>query len=135
MYLIINTTIKDTIQLILIKNQLDYIENSWNTPKEQSEKLLFLIDKFFKQNKILLKNIKGIAVVNGPGAFSSLRLACTTANTLVFCLKIPVIGVKIKEYQDIDKLIRISIKELQKEAKFKLTKQIIPYYNKEPNIT
>lgn len=135
MYLVINTVIKDHIQLLLIKNQSDYIDGFWHVARKQSEKLLDLIGKFFKQNKVLLKNIKGISVVNGPGAFSSLRLACATANTIAFCLKIPVISVKLKEYNNIDKLVNQSIKKLQKEAKFKVLNQVMPYYGSKPNIT
>ena len=135
MLLILNTTIKDRIQLFLVKSQSIYVESTWSAPKQQSEKLLDLINKFLNQNKIKLTNLKGISVVIGPGAFSSLRLACITGNTLAYCLKIPIIGVKIQEYNDIDQLIKISQKKLQNEAGFRLNKQIQPFYGKEPNIT
>ncbi len=50
------------------------------------------LEKFLISRKLSLKNIKCLGVVMGAGRFTATRLAVTFANTLAFCLKIPVIG-------------------------------------------
>src|SRR3989338_1439442 len=43
--------------------------------------------------------LTSIAVVNGPGSYTSLRTLTTLANTLAFALKIPVVGLEQTEKQ------------------------------------
>ncbi len=106
------------------------------------------INKPFKQTELLLRNIaklvdikktKGIVVNQGPGEFSALRIGVATANALSFALAVPIIGVCLKkdtEWSEKDKieyLWRQGENKLNKNLKTK--KIILPYYDKEPNIT
>ena len=134
MYLFIDTSERDRINLTLF-GQKKNINESFATPKSQSEKLLFLINQFLSENKINLKAIKGIAVVNKGGSFSSVRLACAAANSLAFCLKIPIVSVKINKRENVSNILKNSEKRLKKLSVFNLNKLVLPEYDKAPNIT
>jgi|SRR3989344_4526802 len=97
-----------------------------------SEELLKNIDVFLKINTLSLRSLRGIAVVSGPGGFSSLRTGITCANTLAWALKIPVFGVEQSEIEVSEKgLADILFKKLKK---VKLGIFVEPLYGKEPNI-
>lgn len=100
---------------------------------QQSELLLFEIDKLIQKNKL-----KNIIVVSGPGAFSGLRIGIATANALAYALKIPVVGVELKKSwlklkpQDlVEKVWKQGIEKLQNH---KVNDFVLPYYDQEPNI-
>jgi len=99
---------------------------------EQSEKLLPLIDKLLKKNKIMLDDLSGIIVVSGPGGFTSVRIGAVTANTLGFVLDIPVAGVPKSEGATIQKLVEAGLKKLKE---VKVGEIVLPFYGAEPNIT
>lgn len=134
MYLYIKTTEKDLIHLALF-GQKKNLNKSFSTPRSQSEQLLFLINQFLLENKTNLKAIKGIAVANKGGSFSSIRLACAVANSLAFCLKIPIVSVKMNEHENVANLMTNSEKRLKKASVFNLNKLVMPEYDRAPNIT
>ncbi|TSC95849.1 MAG: putative protease [Parcubacteria group bacterium Athens1014_10] len=116
----------------------------------ETEKLLLVIDKLLKNNKIKIKphrifssklspakdllkfdkignilrgkDLKGIIVVKGPGAFTSLRAGISIANALAWSLNLPIKGVKTNSTGKIDFFPP------------KFFKPIMPFYGKEPNI-
>ncbi|MCY4321599.1 MAG: tRNA (adenosine(37)-N6)-threonylcarbamoyltransferase complex dimerization subunit type 1 TsaB [Bdellovibrionaceae bacterium] len=55
-----------------------------------SDKLAQEIDRLFKKTKLSLRQLNGIAVGIGPGRFTGIRTAITTAKALSFSLKIPI---------------------------------------------
>ena len=55
-----------------------------------SDKLALEIERLLKKTKTQLKDLKGLAVGIGPGRFTGVRTALTTAKALSFSLKIPV---------------------------------------------
>ena len=55
-----------------------------------SDRLSLEIDRLLKKAKISLEDLNGIAVGVGPGRFTGVRTAVTTAKALSFSLKIPV---------------------------------------------
>ena len=59
-----------------------------------SDKLVLEIEKLLKKTKIQLEELKGLAVGAGPGRFTGVRAALTTAKALSFSLKIPVYPVQ-----------------------------------------
>ncbi|PIP21830.1 MAG: tRNA (adenosine(37)-N6)-threonylcarbamoyltransferase complex dimerization subunit type 1 TsaB [Candidatus Nealsonbacteria bacterium CG23_combo_of_CG06-09_8_20_14_all_40_13] len=67
-------------------------EYYWESQKNQSQELLINIDKFLKENKVNLQNLKAIGVMLGPGSYTGLRVGLTVANTLGWALGIPVLG-------------------------------------------
>lgn len=61
--------------------------------KDQMERLMPMIDAALDEAGIKIGQIDGIAVGNGPGLFTSLRIGVVTANTLSQVLRAPVAGV------------------------------------------
>ncbi len=116
MILIINTTQPNLIILKLKKNSAIVTETEFDTNRNQAELLLPAIEAFAKKNKIKLKDLEAIEVVNGAGSFSSLRLGIVTANALGYAFNIPV-------HDDSDLVM-----------KTKGLNIIDPIYNAEPNI-
>ncbi len=126
--LFINTTLLNKISIILS----DKVNFKKKEVKTRSDRLLFVIDKILKENKLKIKDIKGIVVVSGPGSFTSVRASAVVGNTLSFVLNIPVVGVTAREFKNDQNLIKIGFKKLEKA---KVGKFILPFYEKEPNIT
>jgi len=106
------------------------------------------IEKPYKQSELLLKTIvglvkkkklEGVMVVEGPGGFSALRIGIATGNALAFSYKIPIVGIKLKkswlklsEEEKMEKIWTVGVKEFKTA---KIGKSLIPFYDKEPNIT
>ena len=132
MFLIINTTGPQKIELIVVRTAENFSLSKIEAPK-QSEKLLTSIERVLKGD---LKKVKGIGVVSGPGSFASLRIGVVTANTLAYALKVPVVGIALNEFIDQDELVKKLLKKLTTKKKFSLAKNIVvPFYGQEPNIT
>lgn len=124
MILFINTSRTDLIQVKLIDQGKVVASKESHEPFKQSELLLKMIDKVKGKAKLT-----AIGVVSGPGAFSALRFGITTANTLAWSLRIPVIEVSSEQAVDDETLIKsLSIKSTD-------FKPVIPKYGSEPNIT
>lgn len=129
--LIINTSLKDRVFLALYKNDRLVSKSILKTKYKQAEKLLSGIERLFQRTRVCLKDLKGIIVVKGPGPFTALRIGIVTANTLAFALGIPVIGIKVSEFNKLSESIKKRIKELKRIKKTKKEKIIIPFYGKE----
>ncbi len=131
MYLIINTIEDKKIEVILAKDEKNFKISQARGEHKQSEKLLVLIDKILKTNKINLKKIKGIGVVSGPGGFTSVRIGTVVANTLAFAIGVEVFGIKLSNFVNNEDLIAKTIKAFNEK---KTKKIVLPFYNREPNI-
>ena len=93
-----------------------------------AEKLLPSVISLLASQKATSSDLRGIAVVSGPGSFSSLRVGVTLANTFAYALRIPIIG--------LESGMEISAKEIEKKiTKKKKIAFVLPKYGKEPNIT
>ncbi|MBU4257098.1 hypothetical protein L6249_01690 [Candidatus Parcubacteria bacterium] len=135
MILFIDTTQGDNIIVAVKKNVRGQDEiaaqKKIKAKYAQAEKLLPMIDKMLAQNKLKIKDIKKIKVVNRGGSpdaairtsFTALRIGAVTANALGFALRVPVEGT-----------INIKCREKLKNGlkKFNIVE---PVYGKEPNIT
>lgn len=63
---------------------------------EQNEHASFLqpaINKLLTENQILLKNIDAVAVVNGPGSYTGLRVGLASAKGICYALNKPLITI------------------------------------------
>ncbi len=102
MYLYLDTTERDSFQIALVEKGTVLKHKTILSVRQYSEKLLkainSLLNPSFKPhpNPLLSKErgLRGIAVVKGPGSFTSLRVGIATANALSFALGVPVVGVK-----------------------------------------
>ena len=114
-----------------------------------------VVKKSYRQSELLLKTInefvgtghcparaavKNIFVVEGPGAFSALRIGIATANALSYGWKIPVIGIKLKkewqaleEKEKLEKIWQAGVAAIKNKTKNKGF--VAPFYGSEPNIT
>ncbi len=98
----------------------------------QKDKLLFSVDKILRKRKIAAKNIGGIAVVSGPGAFTAVRQGVVLANAFGYLLNVPIVGVKAEEFKSENEFLKIGYEKMTKTKKGKI---ILPAYGREPNIT
>jgi tRNA A37 threonylcarbamoyladenosine modification protein TsaB len=122
MILYINTTKGHEIEIALREGERIVGLKKISAPYKQAEKLLPLISRLLKEQKIKIEKIKKIEVANKGGSFTALRIGVATANALGYGLRIPV--------KDSDSSRELKIKG--KNNKFNISK---PIYDREPNIT
>lgn len=72
-------------------------EMTLNDKKTHSQKLMILIDKLLVMSDTKLADLDAVAVANGPGSFTGLRIGITTAKALAHPLDIKVIEVSSLE--------------------------------------
>lgn len=126
MYLYLDTTERDSFRVALADKGVVLKDKTIYSARAHSEKLLKTINHLLVQSKMSVKDIAGIAVVAGPGSFTSLRVGITTANALGYALAIPVVGVSP------DALPAQVARFFNK----KITKRIVlPKYGSEPRIS
>jgi tRNA threonylcarbamoyladenosine biosynthesis protein TsaB len=58
-----------------------------------SEKINLLIENVLAQANIKLKNLVAVAITNGPGSYTGLRISAAIAKAIAFSLEIPVIAI------------------------------------------
>lgn len=80
------------------------------------------------------ESLRGVVVVRGPGRFTTVRVAVTTAMTLAWAKKIPVIGLIGDNTMTAKDLARIGLAELSSKPAAKWS-VIEPWYDQQPNIT
>lgn len=133
MILLIDTTEQKQCAIAAARNDGSLLKQKvFSTLFTQIEQLLPTIARFFRRAGWQLADISGIAVVRGPGGFSSLRNGIITANTLAYALGVTVVGFKRSEYADMSALAS------QASSKLKRTRVgswAVPFYGQEPNIT
>ena len=102
MYLLINTSEKDEIDIALFDDKT--IEHKFYSGRNRE--LLSCIQNVFK-----IKNLSGIMVVVGAGSFTSTRVACVVANTFGYVLQIPLLAISKEQAKDPQKLIAKLLKQ------------------------
>src|SRR5689334_5441532 len=60
---------------------------------QASKKITILLDSLLKKHFLQLSDINFIAVNQGPGPFTTLRIVLTTVNAIQFSRHIPLIGI------------------------------------------
>lgn len=134
MYLFINTTGEGHIDVFLFNSE-ELFHNRLEGGRKASESLLVLIDETLKTAQRSRSDIRGVAVVNGPGSFTALRIAVTVANTLGYALHVPVAGVSadlFEEEWDLETNKETIITQIKTAQVGSI---VVPEYGKEPNIT
>lgn len=69
-------------------------EKTWQADRELARHLLEEIDTFLKEHQVVLRDLTGLFVYQGPGSFTGLRIGLTVMNTLAYSLSIPLVGVQ-----------------------------------------
>lgn len=85
-------------QIALVQENKIIAENSWKSEQNESEKLLPELTKLLRKADKKWKDINKIAVIQGPGPFTALRVSIAVANALAYALNIPIIGVPTVDY-------------------------------------
>ncbi len=129
MFLFLDTSDFHSIFAALLDAQGDVLkERRLKQEREKRASLLVLIDDVLRGIKKTSKDIEGIFAVDGPGAFSALRVGISIANAFGAAMNIPLTPVSKAEIYDFRMLV-------QKVKWQPIGKAIIPRYGKEPNIT
>lgn len=68
-------------------------EHSWHTRNRHNVELAPAIEKMLKQTQVDPNELTGIAVSQGPGSFTGLRIGMAFAKSMAFALQIPLIPV------------------------------------------
>ena len=116
MTLYINTILENKVKVALQSKQGELVIEKSGKLREGS-KLLALIDKLLKDNKLSWKNIDTIKVADAGGSFSSLRVGVLLANALAYAYR--------KKLQG---------ESAQETIKLKNFEVLSPIYSSEPNI-
>lgn len=69
----------------------------FSAKRDDNKDALFFIDQLLKKNKVKVKDLKAIAVFQGPGSYTGLRVGISIANVLAFALEIPAVGFKTEK--------------------------------------
>jgi tRNA threonylcarbamoyladenosine biosynthesis protein TsaB len=133
MLLFIDTSASDVTTVALVKEDGQVaVTKRVNRSFQQSEKLLPVIDITLHAGRLAKKDITGLAVVAGPGGFTSLRIGVATANALAYALAVPIAGLRLGHGAKVATLARQAV-TLMKTRRIKAF--VSPAYGREPNIT
>lgn len=86
--LAINTASKESALALIEKGEI-LVERAWASNANESQKILPAILEMFKATGRTWSDLDEVFVVNGPGAYTSLRVGVVIANTIAWQLKIP----------------------------------------------
>lgn len=70
-----------------------FAENTWRSNRNHSVELVPYIQTLLDTVGVALDELKAIFIAKGPGAFSALRVGISTAKTLAYSLKIPIVSI------------------------------------------
>ena len=86
-----------TLSVALVDKDQTLIEVTEHTKNNQSERLMPVIDSIFKQINRQPKDLDLIAVAQGPGSYTGIRIGVTVAKLLAWTLNKPLVGVSSLE--------------------------------------
>ncbi len=87
----------DEVQVGLFSFEPKLIDSASVSKIKASSELIPLIDTLLKKHALKLTDFPFLAINQGPGPFTTLRVVITTANGLSFATHIPLIGVDALE--------------------------------------
>ncbi|GAK53066.1 peptidase M22, glycoprotease [Candidatus Moduliflexus flocculans] len=93
MYILGIETSTMTGSVAIITEQHLIVEQTINTKITHAERLITAIDDTLRAVSLTIREIDGIAVSAGPGSFTGLRIGITTAKSLAYSLKKPIVAV------------------------------------------
>lgn len=66
---------------------------SWHAHRELAETLTSRILELLRKQNLKLSNLSGVAVFEGPGSFTGLRIGISVANALASSLDVPIYAI------------------------------------------
>lgn len=123
-----------TLKTASMETELGLIDDSgkpiehelWQSSRELSDDLMVHIDTLLKKAKHTFDDLIGIVVYEGPGSFTSLRIALMVANTIAYAQGIPIVGATGDDW------IKLGLSKLRTA---KPGSYVMPEYGAEANIT
>lgn len=86
-------TSNQPLSVAIVDNQKIITEQTINMKRNHTVQLLPAIDEALKQANLTLDDIDRIAVADGPGSYTGLRIAVTTAKSLAWAKEIELVGI------------------------------------------
>jgi tRNA threonylcarbamoyladenosine biosynthesis protein TsaB len=68
-------------------------EQTWLSNRQQTVQLLPNVQRLMSLLDVTTRDLEGIAVATGPGSYSGVRIAVSTAKSLAYSLEVPLYGV------------------------------------------
>ncbi|GAA0455299.1 tRNA (adenosine(37)-N6)-threonylcarbamoyltransferase complex dimerization subunit type 1 TsaB [Alkalibacillus silvisoli] len=90
-------TSNQPMSVALLKDQQLAAELTVNVKRNHSIQLMPAIDYILNQAGLLPKDLNLIAVAEGPGSYTGLRIGMTTAKTLAWTLNLPIVAISSLE--------------------------------------
>lgn len=101
-------------------------ESEWEAGRQLARGLLGFLEQTLAERNIDWTDLTGLAVMQGPGSFTGLRIGLTVMNTLASSLSIPIVACQGEDWKT------QAISRLQGDQDDQLA---LPYYGAEANIT
>jgi len=101
-------------------------ENEWQADRQLAKGLLAYLHDQLEVNGKSFKDVTGIGVFEGPGSFTGLRIGLTVLNTIADAEKIPIVGARGDQWQQL---------ALQKLAEGNDEHIVLPFYGSDAHIT
>ena len=80
----------DSLITIALKNKDKLYIKTQESEYSHSIYTMPMIDSIFKENKLSVKDLKKIIVINGPGSFTGIRIGLSIAKTMAYALNIDI---------------------------------------------
>lgn len=90
-------TSNQVLGVAVISNQQVLAEFITNINKNHSIRLMPAVDHVMKEAGLIPNELDKIVVAKGPGSYTGIRIGLTTAKTMAWTLKIPIVGVSSLE--------------------------------------
>ena len=97
MFVLAIDTSNTTLSVALVENNEILIEVVEATKNDHSKRLMPTIEALFKKVNRTPKELDLIAVAEGPGSYTGVRIGVTVAKTLAWTLNKPLVGVSSLE--------------------------------------
>lgn len=98
----------------------------WEAHRILAETIHQKINEVLDQQNLSLKDINAVAIYQGPGSFTGLRIGISVANALADGLEIPIVGAESESWLEV---------ALEKLNNGKNEQIVQPFYGALPNIT
>ncbi|HET6924650.1 MAG TPA: tRNA (adenosine(37)-N6)-threonylcarbamoyltransferase complex dimerization subunit type 1 TsaB [Candidatus Saccharimonadales bacterium] len=126
MLIITIRTDKPEAEIGLYENTALLVADRWLAHRQLAETLHGRLRQLLETQGKQWRDVQGIAVFQGPGSFTGLRIGISVANALAYSLQVPVAGAEDPDWTDaaIDSLVRGEAGKL-----------VVPEYGALPHIT
>ena len=90
MYTLLLDTHFSKVTIVLYKEGKVIAKEEKESNQSHSIITMPLLEEILKTNKLAIRDINELVVVNGPGSFTGVRIGVTIAKTISYCLNIPI---------------------------------------------